>query len=88
MAWVWRVVALLAFLVAVLGLFWLAQGIGLIVVDPILCSGDCEPVDAPSAQWQIIGGATAVAGLLLGWFAMRRSRAGRRRSRMRRRRFG
>jgi len=73
--WVWRIVAPFAFLTAALGLFWFAQGSGLITVDPILCAGDCEPVQAPSPQWQIVGAVTVLVGGALGVRAVRRVRA-------------
>lgn len=78
MIWAWRTVALVTFLVSALGLFWFAQGAGLITVDPILCTGDCEPVRAPSSQWQITGGITAIIGITLGTLAVHRARTRRR----------
>ena len=31
-------------IVALLGMLWLVQGLGIIQIDPILCVGDCEPI--------------------------------------------
>lgn len=62
MIWVWRTLGAVGVLIIVLGLFWLAQGIGLITVDPILCAASCEPVQAPSPPWQIAGALTALIG--------------------------
>ena len=75
MIWVWRVVSVAGLLVAGLGLFWFAQGIGLVTVDPILCAGSCEPVRAPSPPWQIAGVLTAIAGAAAGILAGRRARS-------------
>lgn len=75
---VWRIVTAVAALLTALGLFWFAQGIGLVTVDPILCTGDCRPVQAPAPQWQFAGGATALVGAGLGVLAVHRLRARRR----------
>lgn len=73
MKWLWRTLAMIAFAVAALGLFWLLQGTGAVVVDPIACVGDCEPVEAPSVQWIITGAATTMLFGPLGVVALRKS---------------
>jgi len=75
MSWVWRALSSAGLLVAGLGLFWFAQGVGLVTVEPILCAGSCEPVQAPSPQWQITGALTALAGATAGILAARRARS-------------
>lgn len=65
MTWVWRSVAVVGAVPALLGGLWFAQGVGLVTVDPILCAGDCEPVQAPSLQWTVTGLIAALVGLAL-----------------------
>lgn len=42
-------------LVALLGLLWIVQGLGIVRIDPILCVADCEPITGRSAQWTVVG---------------------------------
>ena len=51
---------------ALLGVLWLLQGLGLVHIRPILCFGDCVPLQGPSATWAIVGALV----LLLGGAAM------------------
>lgn len=74
MTWVWRAVALLGVLLSLLGGLWLAQGLGVVHIDPIACVGACEPVEAPSRQWQLTGGVTALVGTALTFLAVHRMR--------------
>lgn len=75
MTWPWRLAAVAGWLTTVLGMFWLAQGIGLVKIDPILCAGSCEPVEAPSLQWQITGLLTGLGGAATGVLVTRRARS-------------
>ena len=74
MKWVWRLIAVLGAMTALLGGLWLAQGVGLVTIDPILCAGDCVPVDAPSVRWAVTGAITALIGVGLVTVGIRRSR--------------
>lgn len=74
MIWVWRSITVVAALFTLLGGFWFAQGAGLVTVDPILCAGDCRPVQAPSVQWIMTGAITAAVGSVLVIVGARRSR--------------
>ncbi|MGA9399528.1 hypothetical protein [Haladaptatus sp.] len=42
-------------IVALLGLLWIVQGLGIVQIDPILCVADCEPITGGSVQWTIVG---------------------------------
>ena len=47
---------------ALLGAFWLLQGLGLVNIQPILCFADCVPVQEPSTVWAVIGALALAAG--------------------------
>ncbi len=44
------------------------QGVGLVVIEPIACVGECAPLEGPSAIWAITGLATMlIAASELRW---------------------
>lgn len=69
----WKQIAVLALgvILVLLGGLWFLQGTGIIVLSPILCVADCEPVTEPSALWAVIGAAALLGGVWLGWTAVR-----------------
>jgi hypothetical protein len=48
------------------------QGLGLIVIDPILCVGDCEPLEGPSASWAVLGFIVLTLGALAIAYGLKR----------------
>lgn len=63
---VWTLLQLaLALALIGLGTLWFLQGTGLLVIAPILCVGECEPLQGPSLTWSLIGLATLSAGGLM-----------------------
>lgn len=66
---VWVIVGII---LTLLGVLWFLQGAGLVVIEPILCVTDCEPMTGPSTQWQVMGAAAFLAGGLLAGFFGRR----------------
>lgn len=69
MRWILSVLALAAIL---LGGLWFFQGTGLIVLDPIACVGDCQPLEGPSVLWSSAGLVLIFAGGAVLRFAWRR----------------
>ena len=63
MRWLWTAVMVFALLLVLLGGLWLAQGTGLVRIDPVACVGSCEPVEAPSLTWSLAGTGLLAAGL-------------------------
>lgn len=59
MKWVAGIVGALCVL---LGGLWLLQGLGLVVMQPILCFANCEPLQGPSVMWTVIGGTVIAVG--------------------------
>jgi hypothetical protein len=57
-----------------LGGLWLLQGLGLVVIPPILCFADCEPLEGPSTTWTLIGLLVLVAGFAGCTYSLRRRR--------------
>jgi hypothetical protein len=55
-----------------LGGLWLLQGLGGVVIPPILCVAECEPLEGPSTTWAVIGAVVLAAGALALYFAFRR----------------
>ncbi|MCO8243905.1 MULTISPECIES: hypothetical protein [unclassified Haladaptatus] len=49
------VLIVLGGIVALLGLLWIVQGLGIVQIDPILCVADCEPITGGSVQWTVVG---------------------------------
>lgn len=59
---------------ALLGVLWLLQGLGLMHIRPILCIGDCVPLQGPSATWAIVGALVlALGGAAMFWSLKRRA---------------
>lgn len=55
--------------IALLGAFWLLQGLGLVTVKPLLCVADCRPVEGPAPGWSLAGLvalALGIAGIRIG----------------------
>lgn len=71
MRWVWRAVGIAGLAVVALGLLWMTQAIGLIHIKPIACTGNCDPVEAPSLTWMAAGAATTLLGVATIGFARR-----------------
>jgi hypothetical protein len=61
-------------MLAALGLLWFLQGSNVIQIDPILCTGNCEPIEGYSLQWQLTGAVTLLLGASLGIIAIRKLR--------------
>lgn len=59
-----------------LGLLWIAQGAGLVTIEPILCFANCVPIEGPSLTWLIVGLLTIGPGVGLMIYALK-GRAGR-----------
>ena len=70
-----KVLLILAVLAIPLGVLWLLQGLGLVVMDPILCFVNCTPIVGPVATWTIAGSISLALGLLALGLALRRLRA-------------
>ncbi len=52
-------------IVALLGMLWLVQGLGIVQIDPILCAGDCEPITGRSVEWTVIGAIASFVGSII-----------------------
>lgn len=57
-----------------LGGLWFLQGTGLVTMAPILCVGDCEPLEGPSLPWALAGLVALLAGAALLWRSRSRRR--------------
>jgi hypothetical protein len=66
------VAAIAGVVLALLGLLWLLQGLGLVTIPPVLCVAECAPLTGPSTQWAITGAVVLVVGCLALAFAFRR----------------
>lgn len=66
------VVTILGAIVALLGLLWVVQGLGIIQIGPILCVADCEPITGRSAQWTVIGVVALFVGIVIVKAGLRR----------------
>jgi hypothetical protein len=53
----------LGLIAVALGGLWLLQGLGAVHIRPILCFGDCEPIQGASRTWALIGFLTVVGGV-------------------------
>jgi hypothetical protein len=60
-----KIVAIIGIIITLLGLLWFLQGTGIIVIPPILCVANCEPLTGPSLIWAISGAITFIIGVLL-----------------------
>ena len=59
-------------IVALLGMLWLIQGLGIVQIDPILCAGDCEPITGRSIEWTVIGAIASFVGSVIIRAGLRR----------------
>jgi hypothetical protein len=66
------ILTVLGVLVALFGVLWLVQGLGIVQVAPLLCVADCEPVAGGSAGWTIAGLLAMLAGGFAIWIALYR----------------
>lgn len=62
----------LGIFVMLLGTLWLLQGLGIVVMQPVLCFANCDYVQGPSALWAAIGVSSLVAGLVAIFFSFTR----------------
>ena len=46
-----------------LGALWLFQGLGILVIPPILCVAECTPLEGPSPVWALTGVVILAAGV-------------------------
>ena len=67
------VLTVIGAIVALLGMLWVVQGIGIIQIDPILCVGDCEPITGRSVQWTVIGAIALFVGSVIVRAGLRRT---------------
>ena len=58
---------------ALLGGFWMLQGLGIVHLKPILCFAECEAVQGPSPTWAIAGCVLLVAGAVAILFTLKRN---------------
>ena len=66
------VLTLLGAIVALLGLLWFVQGLGIVHLRPILCVAECEPVTGRSVQWTIVGALALFVGVVVARAGLRR----------------
>ncbi|MDT9600068.1 hypothetical protein [Sphingosinicella rhizophila] len=59
-------------LIVALGGLWLLQGSGLVVIEPIACVADCEPLVGPSLPWALAGIVALLIGGFLLWRGLKR----------------
>lgn len=59
----WLLVGVLGLVLIPLGSLWLLQGLGVVVIEPVACVGECTPLEGPHRGWAIAGFLTAAAGL-------------------------
>jgi hypothetical protein len=64
---------ILGAIVALLGMLWVIQGLGIIQIGPILCVANCEPITGRSVQWTVIGVIALFVGSVIVWAGLRRS---------------
>lgn len=57
-----KLAAVVGMVAALLGGLWFLQGTGIVLLGPILCFADCDPVQGPSLGWAVAGLAMLVAG--------------------------
>ncbi len=58
------VMTTLGAIVALLGMLWVVQGLGIVQIGPVLCVADCEPITGRSAQWTVIGAIALFVGIV------------------------
>ncbi len=71
-----RILALVIGVAAIcLGTLWLAQGLGLVQIRPILCFADCAPLQGASTHWAFLGALVLILGSLsIIWSRRRKAR--------------
>ncbi|MDB5507482.1 MAG: hypothetical protein JWR75_2120 [Devosia sp.] len=69
------VILIVGVVAALLGGLWLLQGLGLVVIPPMLCVADCAPLEGPSTMWAVVGLVMFGAGAFGIYTAIRRYRA-------------
>jgi hypothetical protein len=62
---------ILGILGALLGGLWLAQGLGLVQIEPIACVAECEALEGPSPTWAGIGGAVLLVSVLAIFYGLK-----------------
>ncbi len=72
MKWIRGIVGIVSVLAILLGGLWFLQGTGLVVIEPIACVGECEPLEGPSSGWAIMGFATMLLAAAALWWAVKR----------------
>lgn len=66
------VLTIFGVIVALLGVLWVVQGLGIIRIDPILCVSDCEPITGRSVRWTVVGAITLLVGSVIVRAGLRR----------------
>jgi hypothetical protein len=64
--------ALIGGFIAILGLLWSLQGIGILKIRPLLCVANCEEIVGGSRLWAVIGAITFITGIVICNLSMRR----------------
>lgn len=72
MKWVKWIVGIISVAAFLLGGLWLLQGTSLVVIEPIACVGECEPLEGPSLPWAFSGLLLMLAAASAFWFAFLR----------------
>ncbi len=67
------VLTILGAIVALLGMLWLVQGLGIVRIGPVLCVANCEPITGRSVQWTVIGVLALFVGIVIGRAGLRRT---------------
>jgi len=68
--------SLLGVVIALLGLLWLLQGAGLMVIcPPLLCFADCECIAGASPAWAAFGAAAFIIGAAIAGISIRKRAA-------------
>ena len=66
------IASILGAVAVLLGGLWFLQGIGLVIIEPIACVGDCATLEGPSVPWAIAGVVAMLVGSAAFWLAWRR----------------
>ena len=59
-------------ILALLGLLWLLQGMGMIHLRPLLCFAECEPITGTSSLWRGVGAVAFAVGVFVIGVGVRR----------------
>lgn len=60
-------VLIVGVILALLGVLWFLQGVGILNQCPILCFADCECITGGSALWEAIGVSAFIMGIAIIW---------------------